>query len=72
MQEKRISILSPSDFRKDSMTSMPLARVYSPVWEQMTLYLPLLGDSAMASVNPCRRSAATEEPTVPSRIATWN
>ena len=21
---------------------------------------------------PCRRSAATEEPTVPSRIATWN
>ena len=54
------------------MTSMPLARVYSPVWEQMTLYLPLLGDSAMASVNPCRRSAATEEPTVPSRIATWN
>ena len=47
------------------MTSMPLARVYSPVWEQMTLYLPLLGDSAMASVNPCRRSAATEEPTVP-------
>ena len=38
LQEKGIDLVPRRTSGRNSMTSMPLARVYSPVWEQMTLY----------------------------------
>ena len=55
-------IFLPSAFRKASITSLPLARVKSPVCERMILKR---GSALMISSKPFLRSMAGAEPTVP-------
>ena len=55
-------IFLPSAFRNASMTSLPLARVKSPVCERMILNF---GSALMISSKPFLRSIAGAEPAVP-------